>query len=660
MSGRGATGPTWTSLSPPSPATKPRASSKRGSASYGEINAWTPYAPLYTAIHSWTVTSTSLSLTLCSLISAHHSLQALLSALLDAVPHSPSWQSLLSLIFSSKPALPGLLSLEEARELKAAIERCPVLCACVCRQIEGRFQGSGGAVGGRRGAGTAKAEGGERHLTLLARLLDVAAAQWEQRSKPLKERQWPSLLPHLPQSAAVREGLSYAASAVLLPDHQAGLERGRAALLGHPQAEERKGAEPPPQPLPPHSAAVEEAEEEADAAIFSPPFLSSSDFDWPSLPPLPAEVDCAVVLSSPLPLNDAVDVASLQAELSSSMEGARTRQWLLCRTAFTALFSPASPLPSLSALTWLYRQLHPPTACVRMGREQQLLVQLRGCVAERLQRAQVWLAHCARLLSTSRDGEGGTDRAGRKSDWLGAVGVGHLAVVRGVLCRCPPLLSLDQLALPSLAVCSAPHGRDLTSLLKPRFAVCCVAALLQSTALSAVELGEMRGLLVGAKRRTDSWARRVHRLLCHRPAPQRPTAAAPAAGGAEATSASPHSAPASSASASPSPHPRVGVSTLLGLYSEGAALLFSESKAVPALQRRLRELLDFQDTVRTAAPRMRTQMERIEQQRLQHSTHTWTGGERRKGMEGKEGREGDGSSVEETEEAGGVDASGVG
>ena len=629
---------------------------------------------LYTAIHSWTQTSTSLSLTLCSLMSAHRSLQAQLAALQEAVPHSPLWQSLVSLLFSSTSTLPGVLFLDEARELHAAIERCPVFCVCVCKQIEGRFQAGEGAEGGRKGAVAVKAEGGDGHQKLLAQLLEMATAQWEHRLQSRQHRRWPALLPHLPMSAALHEGLSYAASAVLLPDHQVGLRRGKAALLDPFSADERKESDRADDEPNPHlrPADVEEKAEAVDVGALSPPFLSSSDFDWPSLPVLPAEADCAVVLSSPLPLNDAVDVASLHAELSRCMRGGAptiSRPLLFCCAAFTALFSPDSPLPSLSALTLLYQQLQLPSHSG--GRERQLVLQLRGCVAERLQRAQVWLAHCARLLSTSRDGEGGTDKAGKKAEWLGSA-VGHLAVVRGVVCRCPPLLSLDPLAVPSIALCSASHGRDLTSLLKPRFAVCCVEALLSSTALRAVELHEMRDLLVGAKKRTDRWARRVLRLPSYRPSPATPatppiaSAPAPSAGegarGSEEAAADangeanaggsnacacptpppcragpfcpPSAPPSSSSPSSPSPVyavaapvARIGVSTLLGLYCEGAAMLFSHSQGVPALQRRLGEVLDFQDSVRAAAQRMRLHMEQLEQKRLAAATRRWLRGE---------------------------------
>ena len=617
---------------------------------------------LHSAIAAWTTTATSLSLSLCSLVSAHYALQAQLAALQAAEPNSASWRALVTSLFTTPSSLPGLLRLEEARAVRSAIERCPVRCACVCQQLESRFRLSGAAGGARKGAGPARGE--ESHLATLTRLLDTADARWQARAKPLGDGRWSSLVPRHGLSGRLHEGLSYAASAVLLPDHQAVLKRGKAALLSSARGERKEAEQPPSPPAQPVREVKGEAKASGDRFVL-PSFFSAADFHWPALPPLTSESDCAVVLTCPLSLNDAVDVAAMSAELSRP--GSSEAELAVCCSAFTALFSPHSPLPSLTLLAMLHQQLQSDGASCG-AQAQQLRAELVGCVVERLQRAQVWLAHCARLLS-SRDGEGGGGQVEKgKAAWLGAA-VGPLVVVRGVVCRCPPMLSLGADSTPSLSLCSAPHAGccEANPAMRPRFSVCCVQALLHSTALQAVDLHDMRELLAGALKRTDSWADKVDRLLhqqtssqadsslsldpLHTPSAHTPLTDFPRPSPASSPSLSPQSStepvlsslpsPTSSSPSRPSPSSsaplspsvqrvsRLGVAALLGLFSEGGAHLFSHPATVRRLSLRLRETLQWQDRVRAAAVRIRRQVEELEQLRLSTDTRRWLRSEQR-------------------------------
>ena len=223
-----------------------------------------PVYDVYRVFSAWQLQCRQLSMSLCSLISAHHYLLALASSLVKvitspssssaATPHSASSSastsptpsatpslgpvSLLNELFLPSPAVSGWLSVDRAESLSSSIEHCPLHLSCVCDSIEGRYQRDGQRERKKAADSTARRESRNEqrvagHLRLLAKIMSVAKEQQalvgRKDTAPM-----PNLLPRSDCTAlneAALNAISVASTAVVIDSRAQVLKWGKTDVL---------------------------------------------------------------------------------------------------------------------------------------------------------------------------------------------------------------------------------------------------------------------------------------------------------------------------------------------------------------------------------------------------------------------------------------------
>ena len=225
-----------------------------------------PVYDVYRVFSTWQSQCRQLSMTLCSLISAHHYLLSLASALVKAIaahsPHStastlssvassatptastssslsssPSPMALLSELFLAQPSVSGWLSVAGAESLLSSIEHCPLHLSCVCDSIEGRYQRDRQRERRKADSGARRESRNEQrvagHLRLLAKVIAVAKDQEAQVGR--KDRgPMASLLPRSDCTALnepAHNAISVACTAVVIDSRAQVVKWGRKDVL---------------------------------------------------------------------------------------------------------------------------------------------------------------------------------------------------------------------------------------------------------------------------------------------------------------------------------------------------------------------------------------------------------------------------------------------
>ena len=167
-----------------------------------------PVYDVYRVFSTWQSQCRQLSMSLCSLVSAHHYLLSLASSLIKAITahsqpsHSSSSaspsssptpsatastspMSLLTELFLPSPSVSGWLSVDSAVSLSSSIDHCPLHLSCVCDSIEGRYQRDGQRERKKAADSAARRESRNEqrvagHMRLLTKIIAVAKEQQAQ------------------------------------------------------------------------------------------------------------------------------------------------------------------------------------------------------------------------------------------------------------------------------------------------------------------------------------------------------------------------------------------------------------------------------------------------------------------------------------------------
>ena len=222
-----------------------------------------PVYDVYRVFGTWQSQCRQLSMSLCSLISAHHYLLALASSLVKAIasPSPPSSASvspstststsptsssaspsspisLLNELFLPRPSVSGWLNVTDAETLSSSIDHCPLHLSCVCDSIEGRYQRDGQRERKKAADSVARRESRNEqrvagHLRLLAKVVSVAR---EQEGHVGRQDKGPmaSLLPRSDCTALnkpAHNAISVACTAVVIDSRAQVLKWGRTDVM---------------------------------------------------------------------------------------------------------------------------------------------------------------------------------------------------------------------------------------------------------------------------------------------------------------------------------------------------------------------------------------------------------------------------------------------
>ena len=549
-----------------------------------------PVYDVYRVFSTWQSQGKLLSMSLCSLISAHHYLLSLASSLIKAIagtspaasaspstsPTSssspqPSLMTLLTELFLPSPSVGGWLSIARAETLLSSIEHCPLHLSCVCDSIEGRYQREGQKERKRAADGLARRDSRNEqrvagHMRLLAKLLSVAKEQQAQVGRKEKGPM-PTLLPRS-ECTALNEpalnAISVACSAVVIDSRAQVLKWGKQdALLAlkpataatepaqhtNQTASPAANRKPPPAAAskPSSPAAVSPSAAKSSATASARSVVSVADrpgshatrrFNLSDLPQLQSQVTNCDRLKEPLNLTpsvERVEVAQSDIRRMDMSSDWPKQQVTWIHAAEAALLSaPGAQPPTMPHLIALYRTFDAAfnePAAEFLAKPQGARVRGAALVLllmlhERLVAATLWSSHCKRLLCT------GGNRLLAEEGWGDS---------KHSRCACKPMLTFSGQEPPHLCFCDCAQSSNTkqapqTASSQPvhssapirRFRVCCANTLLACPIVSFVDLADAP-LLRQAKDQTVEWANRALRLIAPLPAStaKPPVAAAP-------------------------------------------------------------------------------------------------------------------------------------